>query len=165
MFRKIAFVMLMTASFGAFAEDVIIRGNVASKCVIHTDKAGVYGNPTPVVLSTATEDGGVQPVVRYDVVSAGFYKAVITTPSTFSSSPALDDVVSWSGSVAVSEVSDAGMSVFTTNKRTFNNTSEFDLTVAGTVKFKPASKAEYGYGKSFPAGDYRAIVVAECIAL
>jgi len=165
MFNKIAFIMLMTASLGALAEDVIIRGNVASKCVIHTDRAGVYGNPTPDTLSTATADGGVTPVVRYDVVSAGSYKAVITTPSSFSSSPILDDVISWEGSVSVSEVSDAGMSAYTTNKRVYNNTSEFDLTIAGTVKFKPTSKAEYGYGKPFPGGEYRAIVVAECIAL
>jgi len=56
------------------------------------------------------------------------------------------------------------MSGFETNKITYNNTVEFDLTVAGSVWFNVDSSADYGYDKSFPAGDYTAMVVAECIA-
>jgi hypothetical protein len=57
------------------------------------------------------------------------------------------------------------MSAYSTNKRVYNNTTEIDLTVPGTVWFKADSTADYGYNKAFPAGQYRAIVTAECIAL
>lgn len=75
--------MIVTAG----AADVPITGNVESKCVITTDTPGVYGNPTPNVLSTAPTDGGVDPIVRYDVIIAEAYKAVISYPESFSSSP------------------------------------------------------------------------------
>jgi len=39
------------------------------------------------------------------------------------------------------------------------------LTVAGSVWFKADSKAEYGYNKAFPAGTYRSIVTATCLAV
>ncbi len=155
----------LAVSVGIGAAEVPIRGNVSSKCIINTDTPGVYGNPTPNVLSTLAADGGVPPIVRYDVIQAGYYKASITVPSAFSSSPTLTDSVTWSGSVVVSRVTNAGMSAYTTNKRVYNNTTEFDLTVPGTVWFSAVSKAEYGYEKSFPTGDYRAVVLAECIAL
>jgi hypothetical protein len=149
----------------AQAAEVPIRGNVSSKCIINTDTPGVYGNPTPNTLSTLAADGGVPPVVRYDVIQAGYYKATITVPNAFTSSPQLPDAVTWNGSVLVSRVTDAAMSAYTTNKRVYNNTTEFDLSVPGTVWFSAVSKAEYGYEKSFPAGEYRAVVLAECIAL
>jgi hypothetical protein len=147
------------------AAEVPIRGMVTPKCVINTDTPGVYGNPTPGLLSTDRTDGGITPVIRYDVVEAGYYKALVTVPSNFTTSPALTDTVTWAGSVAVSKVTDAGMSSYTTNKRVYNNTTEIDLTLPGTVWFSATSKAQYGYNKSFPAGEYRAIVLAECIAL
>jgi hypothetical protein len=90
---------------------------------------------------------------------------LITVPSAFTSSPALPDAVNWTGSVAVSRVTDAAMSAYTTNKRVYNNTTEVDLSVQGTVWFSATSKAQYGYNKSFPAGEYKAVVLAECIAL
>jgi len=133
--------------------------------VIVTDTAGVYGNPTPDELSTDTADGGVAPVVRFDVLQANFYKAVISTPNAFSVSPALSDVVNWTGSVATSRVSVAGMSAYDTNKVVYGNTSEFNLTLAGTTWFRASSSAKYGAGKAFPAGTYRAVINAECIAL
>lgn len=148
----------------AYGEDVPITGTVESKCVITTDTQGVYGNPTPNVLSTAAADGGVEPIVRYDVISADYYKAKISYPDNFSSSPALEDVVTWTGSVSVGEVSDAGMSAYDTNKVEYNNVYETDLTIAGSTWFKVESEANYGYDKSFPAGTYNAVVQAECIA-
>lgn len=163
--KLILLVMALATSVGVLAAEVPIRGMVSSKCVINTDTPGVYGNPTPNTLSTAAVDGGVPPVIRYDVVEAGYYKAMITVPSNFTSSPTLSDVVNWTGSVSVSKVTDSGMSAYTNNKRTYNNTTEFDLSVPGTVWFSAASKAQYGYGKSFPAGEYKAVVLAECIAL
>jgi hypothetical protein len=165
MFKKVLLASLIAIPLVTVAEDVPIMGTVTSKCVIYTETPGVYGNPTPGVLSTAVADGGVQPIIRYDVVQSGFYKAVITVPSSFTSSPTLSDVVRWTGSVDVSRVTDAAMSAYTTNKRTYNETTEIDLTVAGSVWFKADSKAEYGYNKAFPAGTYRSIVTATCLAV
>lgn len=156
---------LLAAAAATTAAEIPIRGIVTSKCVINTDTTGVYGNPTPGVLSTSAADGGVQPVIRYDVIEAGYYKATITAPNSFTSSPSLADAVYWTGTTSVSKVTDPAMSAYTTNKRMYNTTSEFDLTVVGTVWFTVASKAQYGYNKAFPAGEYKAVVLAECIAL
>ena len=157
-----AIALMLPAS--AQAQDTIIEGNILSKCIINTDNQGVYGNPTPDKLSTTPADGGVEPVIRYDVAVADFYLARITTPTSFSSSPTLTDTVTWTGSTSVGEVSDAGMSAYETNKVTFEATTEFDLTIAGTTRFDVSSVAEYGAGKAFPGGTYRAVVQAECIA-
>lgn len=165
MIKSIILAMALATSLSVFAAEVPIRGIVSSKCVINTDVPGVYGNPTPQLLSTAAVDGGVTPVIRYDVVESGYYKAFITVPTAFTSSPSLSDTVTWTGSVAVSKVTDAGMSAYTTNKRVYNNVTEIDLSVPGTVWFAATSKAQYGYGKAFPAGEYKAVVLAECIAL
>ena len=142
-----------------------ISGTVASKCVVVTDTDGVYGNPSATKLSTASADGGVLPIIRYDIITASAYNAKITTPVSFASSPSLDgDVVNWTGSTVANQMSDAGMSVFNTNKVVYNNTSEFPLTIAGSVWFDVSSVATYGYNKAFPAGSYSAVVTAECIA-
>lgn len=151
-------------STAAMANDTPIVGNVESKCSIFTDKEGVYGNPTPDKLSTATSDGGVVPVIRYDVIQGGYYDAKIAYPDSFSSSPSLADSVTWTGATTVSTVSDTAMSDYETNKVEYNNVTEFDLHTAGTVWFNVTSTAEYGVGKSFPAGSYTALVTAECIA-
>jgi len=161
-FTLAALALILPAS--AQAQDTIIEGNILSKCIINTDNQGVYGNPTPDKLSTTPADGGVEPVIRYDVAVADFYLARITTPTSFSSSPTLTDTVSWTGSTSVGEVSDASMSAYETNKVTFEATTEFDLTIAGTTRFDVSSVAEYGAGKAFPGGTYRAVVQAECIA-
>jgi hypothetical protein len=155
--------LLALCTMSAFAQ-VPISGTVESKCVITTDTDGVYGNPTPSKLSTASADGGVVPIVRFDVVSADYYKARITYPIDFSSSPELLDTVNWSGAVTVGEVSNAEMAAYETAKVEFNNTVEFDLTLAGSTWFKIDSEADYGYDKAFPAGTYNAVVEAECIA-
>ena len=76
----------------------------------------------------------------------------------------MNDVVEWLGRVEVSEVSNAEMAAFETNKVLWDNVTEFDLTIAGSVWFKIDSIAKYGYDKSFPGGTYRASVLAECIA-
>lgn len=157
--------LTLALCFSVQAAEIPIRGVVSSKCVINTDTPGVYGNPTPGQLSTDRSDGGITPVIRYDVVEAGYYKALVTVPGGFTSSPTLTDAVTWTGSVAVSKVTDAGMSVYTSNKRVYNNTTEIDLSIPGTVWFSATSKAQYGYNKSFPAGEYKAVVLAECIAL
>lgn len=145
--------------------NVPIMGTVESKCVITTETPGIYGNPVPSVLSTDEFAGGITPVVRFDVATADYYKAVISTPDDFTTAPSLDDVVYWLGDVVVGEVTDPQMAAYDTDKRVYNNTHEFDLTVAGTVWFKASSVATYGYDKSFPAGNYNAVVEATCIAI
>lgn len=170
MFNKalaLAIGLVLTSSLvvKASAVEVPVVGNVAAKCVIVMDTAGVYGNPTPNELSTDAVDGGVEPIVRFDVLQADYYKAVISTPNAFSSGPALSDVVNWTGSVSVARVSDPLMSAYDNDKRTYDNVTEVDLTVAGSTWFKASSKAEYGFNKAFPSGTYRAIINADCIAL
>lgn len=159
----VATVALTSTSVMAFTE-VPITGNVESKCVITTDTPGVYGNPVSNILSTSAIDGGVEPIVRFDIIEAGSYKAVLGYPIEFTTSPSLNDVVNWSGVIDIAEVSDTLMNDFDTTKVQYNNVTEYDLSVAGSVWFKTSSEADYGYGKSFPGGTYRAAVSAECIA-
>ena len=159
-----AIIPLLMLVSTAYAADTTIVGNVQSKCVIHTDTAGVYGNPTADKLSTNSADGGVTPIIRYDVSIPGAYIAKVITPTSFTSSPSLSDNVAWTGSTSVSSVSDAAMSDYDTNKVVYNSTTEFDLHTAGTTWFKSSSTAAYGYNKAFPGGEYRAVVQAECIA-
>lgn len=147
------------------AAEVPIRGVVTSKCIINVDTPGIYGNPAPETLSTFAADGGRPAVIRYDVIQAGYYKALITTPDSFTTSPTLTDSVTWTSEVLVSKVTNAGMSAYTTAKRVYNNTTEIDLSIQGTVWFAATAKAQYGYGKSFPVGEYKSVVLAECIAL
>ena len=149
---------------GAHANTEII-GNVDSKCIIVSETPGVYGNPNPYQLTTAPTSGGVKPIIRYDVLVADYYKAVIDHPIEFSSAPSLDDVVNWTGDVSVSEVSDTNMSDYDTNKVEYNNSHEYELTVSGSTWFTVSSTADYGSTKSFPAGTYTAVVEAECIPL
>ena len=56
------------------------------------------------------------------------------------------------------------MSGYEAAKTTFNNTTQYDLTVAGSTWFKTSSTAVNGGNKAFPGGEYRAVVEAECIA-
>lgn len=150
--------------FNAYAEDIPIVGLVQSKCVISTDTPGVYGNPTADKLSTAPADGGVTPIIRYDVSLANAYKARITTPSSFSTSPSLNDTLVWTGSTNVATVSAPAMSSYETSKVVFNDSTEYALTTAGSTWFKVNSTVKYGYNKALPGGTYRAVVQAECIA-
>ena len=164
MLKKILFSLLTSVSLFVYAEEAQITGTVVPKCVINVDVPGVYGNPTPNALSTLTDDGGVAPIVRFDIVQPGYYKAKITAPENFSSSPTLSDSVSWTGTTVVDQVTDAEMSVFTDTKVSYDNVTEFDLTVGGSVWFKTDSTVTYGVNKAFPAGTYTSVVVAECIA-
>ena len=165
MFKKTLLTAAMVGMIGVVhAEDIPITGTVGSKCVITTDTTGVYGNPAPNELTTDVADGGVAPVVRYAVAIADYYKAKITYPTSFSTSPVLNDTVGWSGSTEVAETSDAGMAGYEAAKVTYDATTEYDLTVAGSTWFKVNSTASYGFDKAFPGGTYTAMVVAECIA-
>lgn len=166
MIKKFIMVAALALGFTASATEIPIRGMVTSKCIINVDTPGIYGNPTPEILSTIAADGGRPAVVRYDVIQAGYYKAIITTPDSFSTSPTLEDSVTWTSNVDVSKITNAAMSAYTNAKRVYNgNITEIDLTVQGTVWFAATSKAQYGYNKSFPMGEYKSVVLAQCIAL
>jgi len=165
MFNKFLVTTIAIMSAGvAYANDSLITGTVESKCSVYTTTEGVYGNPNPSTLSTTAADGGVEAIIRMDVASGDYYMGRITHPNQFSSSPSLSDSVTWTGDVTVSQVSDPLMSGYDTDKVTYNNVHEYDLTVAGSTWFKVSSTATYGVGKSLPAGTYTAIATAECIA-
>jgi len=154
--------ILATFALPALA-NVDIVGNVEAKCVIQTTKSGVYGNPIASKLSTTPADGGVLPVIRYDVSIADAYTANITHPTSFTSSPPLSDTVAWTGSTSVTQTSVAGMSAYEAAKVVVDSTTIFDLTLAGSTWFSTASSAVYGTAKPFSGGTYTASVVATCI--
>ena len=164
MIKKLATAIVLMSATSALAVDSPIQGSVQSKCSVWTETGGVYGHPLPYTLSTATADGGVAASIRIDVAQADYYKARFTHPNSFSSSPALNDSVAWTGSTVVGQVSVAGMSAYEAAKVTYNNVTEFNLTLAGSTWFTVASTASYGSTKSLPAGNYTAIIKAECIA-
>ena len=166
MLKKASIIFAMSLfTLSAYAVDVPISGTVQSRCVITTDTPGTYGNPNAYTLTTSSSDGGVQPIVRYDVTLADAYYAQITTPTAFSASPALSDTVTWTGSTEVSSVSDAtGMAGYESAKTTFGQTTQFDLTATGSTWFKSTSVATNGGNKAFPGGNYSATVEAVCIA-
>ena len=164
MFRSITTIAALTVASTAYAAETPIVGNVAAKCSIYTDVAGVYGNPTPDALSTTPANGGVEPIVRYDVAIADYYIAKISWPNQFSSSPSLPDAVAWDGEVSVSNTSDAAMAGYEAAKVEYDNVTEYDLTSAGSTWFSVSSSVSYGVGKSLPGGEYKAMVTAECIA-
>ena len=160
---KYFIVVLLLCAFPALA-NVEITGSVEAKCVIQTNKSGVYGNPIASKLSTTPADGGVLPIVRYDVSIADAYTANITHPTAFSSSPTLSDTVAWTGSTAVTQTSVAGMSAYNAAKTVVGNSTIFNLTLAGSTWFSTASSAIYGSAKPLPGGTYTAVVLASCIA-
>ena len=162
--KQITLAALCVFSASSYAEDVPITGTVQSRCIINTEVAGIYGNPNAYTLTTTPADGGVLPVVRYDVSLADAYTAKITYPTSFSSSPSLNDTVTWDGSVTVQEVSDVAMADYDTDAVTYDQTKEYDLTATGSTWFKIASSATNGGNRAFPSGTYRAVVQAECIA-
>lgn len=167
MFNKtITLLFAMVFSASAYSStSVPVMGSVESKCVVTQDVIGVYGNPSPGVLSTDPTDGGVSPVIRFDVLQAATYKARIAYPDSFTESPALTDVIYWTGSTGVDQVTDANMSAYDNDKVEYNNVTEFSLTIAGSTWFSIESEATYGVGRAFPGGNYQAAVTAECIAI
>ena len=162
--KQITAIIFLLSTGTAMAVDSPIVGQVQPKCSVYTETQGVYGHPLPNKLSTETADGGVAASIRYDIAQADYYKARITHPNSFSSSPTLTDAIAWTGSSVVGQGSVAGMSAYEAAKVTYNNVTEFDMTLAGSTWFTVKSSASYGYTKSLPAGNYTAIIKAECIA-
>jgi hypothetical protein len=165
MFKKAIFAAVCLTSIGVYAAEVPINGTVQSRCVITTDTVGVYGNPNAYTLTTNPADGGQLPIVRFDVTLADAYYAEITAPTSFSTSPSLPDVVTWTGDTEVSSVSDAtGMGSYEANKIELGMTDKYDLTATGSTWFKTSSTATMGGNKAFPGGNYTALVEATCVA-
>lgn len=166
MLKKASIIVAMSLfTLSAQAVDVPISGTVQSRCVITTDTPGTYGNPNAYTLTTSASDGGVQPIVRYDVTLANAYYAQITTPTSFSTSPSLNDTVTWTGSTEVSSVSDAtNMAGYESAKTVSGQTTQFDLTATGSTWFKSTSVATNGGNKAFPGGNYSATIEAVCVA-
>lgn len=109
--KHLTIALLAVLPHMALAEGVQIEGNVQAKCIIRTDRAGVYGNPTANKLSALAADGGVTPIIRYDVALAGYYIARITHPTSFSTSPTLTDTVAWSGGVGLERIERADVGI------------------------------------------------------
>ena len=164
MLKSILTMGVILMGTAAYATDSPITGNVSSKCSIYTDVAGVYGNPNPDELSTAPADGGVKPIIRYDVTIADYYTAKISWPNSFTTSPTLTDSLTWDGEVTVSSTSDTGMSGYEAAKVEYENHTEYDLTVAGTTWFEVESEVTYGVDEPLPGGEYKANVTAVCLA-
>ena len=76
-----------------------INGTVESRCTVNTDTVGYYGNPNAYTLTTLPASNGQVPIVRVDTSLANAYKAHISYPTSFSSSPSLGDTVVWTGAV------------------------------------------------------------------
>lgn len=166
MFKKTMLIASMgLMSVGAYAEQIPINGEVQSRCVISADTSGVYGNPNAYTLTTTQADGGLPAIIRFDVSLADAYYAVITAPSSFSTSPSLPDIVTWVGDTEVEAVSDAaGMANYEVDKIEYGYTDKYDLTATGSTWFRTSSTATMGGNKAFSGGSYTALVEAECIA-
>jgi hypothetical protein len=145
-----------------------INGNVESRCTVNTDTVGYYGNPNAYTLTTLPASNGQVPIGRVDTSLANAYKAQISYPTSFSSSPSLGDTVVWTGEVAVDQTSSSDMSGYQAASTVSNGGAmrTYALAHAGTTWFSVTSVATYGGGqqKAFPGGSYTAVVVAECIA-
>ena len=145
-----------------------INGNVESRCTVNTDTVGYYGNPNAYTLTTLPASNGQVPIVRVDTSLANAYKAQISYPTSFSSSPSLGDTVVWTGAVAVDQTSSSDMSGYQAASTLSDGGAmrTYALAHAGTTWFSVTSVATYGGGqqKAFPGGSYSAVVTAERIA-
>jgi len=165
--NKLITIALMMGLTSAYA-GTNINGTVESRCTVNTDTSGYYGNPNAYTLTTLPASAGQVPIIRIDTSLATAYKAQISYPTSFSSSPSLGDTVVWTGAVGVDQTSSSDMSGYQAASTTANGGAMriYPLTVAGTTWFSVASVATYGGGqqKAFPGGSYTAVVIAECVA-
>lgn len=163
--NKIGVAFLLAGIATPVLADAPINGTVQSRCIIQTDRAGVYANPNAYTLTTTPADGGELARIRIDVSLADAYYAEITAPEEFSSAPSLPDYPIFTGDTEVDAISDAtGMGDYETNKVEIGMTDRYDLTAVGSTWFKTQSMAVMGGNKAFPGGNYTAIVEASCIA-
>ena len=143
-----------------------INGTVESRCEVVTDIVGYFGNPNAYTLTTLPASNGQIPQIRITSTLANAYKAVVSFPTSFSSSPSLSNSVTWTGTVAIASASSSEMSGYAAASTVTNNGAmrTYYLTHAGTIYVTVASQAIYGGNKAFPGGQYVAVAEASCIA-
>ena len=143
-----------------------ITGNVQSRCEVVTDITGYFGNPNAYSLTTAPASNGQVPQIRVTSTLANAYKALISYPTSFSSSPSLSNSVTWTGAVAIASASSSDMSGYQAASTLTNNGAmrTYYLTKAGTIYVTVTSTATHGGNKAFPGGQYVAVAQASCIA-
>ena len=165
--NKLITIALMMGLTSAYA-GTNINGTVESRCTVNTDTSGYYGNPNAYTLTTLPASAGQVPIIRIDTSLANAYKAQISYPTSFSSSPSLGDTTVWTGGVTVEQTSSTDMSGYQAASTTADGGAMriYPLSIAGATWFSVASVATYGGGqqKAFPGGSYTAVVVAECVA-
>ena len=165
--NKLITIALMMGLTSAYA-GTNINGTVESRCTVNTDTSGYYGNPNAYTLTTLPASAGQVPIIRIDTSLANAYKAQISYPTSFSSSPSLGDTTVWTGGVTVEQTSSTDMSGYQAASTTADGGAMriYPLSIAGATWFSVASVATYGGGqqKAFPGGSYTAVVIAECVA-
>ena len=164
--RKLTLLLSLILGVTSAYAGTNINGTVESRCTVNTDTSGYYGNPNAYTLTTLPASAGQVPVIRIDTSLANAYKAQISYPTSFSSSPSLGDTTVWTGAVAVDQTSSSDMSGYQAASTTTGAMRTYPLSIAGTTWFSVASTATYGGGqqKPFPGGSYKAVILAECIA-
>jgi len=164
--KKLIIIGLILGAISVQAENIDITGTVQSRCTVNVDTPGAYGNPNAYTLTTAPASAGQEPIVRFDVSLANAYKAEVSYPTSFSSSPSLSDTVAWTGAVTVAQTSTSDMSGYQAASSIAGSKRTYALTVAGTTWFKSTSIATYGGGqaKAFPGGAYKSYLLASCVA-
>lgn len=148
------------------AANTNITGNVESRCEVVTDIPGYYGNPNAYTLTTLPASNGQVPKIRITNSLANAYKAIVSFPTSFSSSPSLSNTVSFTGAVAIASASSSDMSGYQAASTVTNNGAmrTYSLTHAGTIYVTVSSEATYGGNKAFPGGQYVAVAEASCVA-
>lgn len=148
------------------AANTNITGTVESRCEVVTDIPGYYGNPNAYTLTTLPASNGQVPQIRVTNSLANAYKAIVSFPTSFSSSPSLSNTVSFTGAVAIASASSSDMSGYQAASTVTNNGAmrTYSLTHAGTIYVTVSSEATYGGNKAFPGGQYVAVAEASCVA-
>jgi len=148
------------------AANTNITGTVESRCEVVTDIPGYYGNPNAYTLTTLPASNGQVPQIRITNSLANAYKAIVSFPTSFSSSPSLSNTVSFTGAVAIASASSSDMSGYQAASTVTNNGAmrTYSLTHAGTIYVTVSSEATYGGNKAFPGGQYVAVAEASCVA-
>ena len=143
-----------------------ITGTVESRCEVVTDIKGYYGNPSAFLLTTLPASNGQVPQIRITNTLANAYKALVSYPTSFSSSPSLSNSVTFTGAVAIASASSSDMSGYQAASTVTNNGAmrTYNLTHAGTIYVTVASSATHGGNKAYPGGQYVAVAEASCIA-
>ena len=164
--KKILITMSLILGVVSAHANTSITGTVESRCEVVTDISGYYGNPSAFLLTTLPASNGQVPQIRITNTLANAYKALVSYPTSFSSSPSLSNSVTFTGAVAIASASSSDMSGYQAASTVTNNGAmrTYNLTHAGTIYVTVASSATHGGNKAYPGGQYVAVAEASCIA-